>query len=443
MDPALTLYAIERFVEILGATSESAVVEWARDDTLGAEDVSQKIDLALTNVNGALGTQLDLATCHSLLLRLGFTCELSTEEQTLHVIVGSSRSDVREAADLIEEIARLYGYDRIPTTFPREPIIGLGRDKWQATRERTRDAMVDAGLREVLTYTMTSELVEARLLAGAPAESLAPHVRLLNPQSVERSVLRRSLLPELLVCAERNLRFRADCHIFEIGVVHLPERPGRAPKLPGQRWMLGLVMTGPVDPPSIHSPTIRDAGYFDATEALCTLFKRLAVANVKFEPTAQPTFQTNACAAVICDDKQVGHVGLIHPLVARAFNLERVVAAAELDLELLLGVVGQPPVARDVSRFPPIEIDLSFVVSEELRAGDVLQTVRDAGKNEVTAASIFDIYRGGNIPVGRKAVGIRLLISSFSRTLTIDEGRAIAGRLADVVRDRFGAELRT
>ena len=181
MDPALTLYAIERFVEILGATSKSAVVEWARDDTLGAEDVSQKVDLALTNVNGALGTQLDLATCHSLLRRLGFTCELSTEEQTLHVIVGSSRSDVREAADLIEEIARLYGYDRIPTTFPREPIIGLGRDKWQTTREGTRDAMVDAGLREVLTYTMTSELVEARLLAGAPAESLAPHVRLLQP----------------------------------------------------------------------------------------------------------------------------------------------------------------------------------------------------------------------------------------------------------------------
>ena len=202
-------------------------------------------------------------------------------------------------------------------------------------------------------------------------------------------------------------------------------------------------MTGPVDPPSIHSPTIRDAGYFDATEALCTLFKRLAVANVKFEPTAQPTFSDKClrrrnlrrqASRTRWPDRSAGGAR-IQPGARRRRGRTRLGAAAGRRRT----TAGRPrrfSVSAD-------RIDLSFIVSEELRAGDVLQTVRDAGKNEVTAASIFDIYRGGNIPVGRKAVGIRLLISSFSRTLTIDEGRAIAGRLADVVRDRFGAELRT
>lgn len=441
VDPALTIQAIDRFVEILRESCPGVRVEKIRDDTLGSENVVQTIDFSLSDVNNALGTEFDAATCKSLLQLVEIECDVSDDGQALRAVVGTSRLDISSAPDLFEEIARLHGYDNIPSSFPIEPVAGQGRGRQISARERVRDAMVNAGLREVLTYSMTSLEMESRLFLGTSLRP-GPYVRLINPQSVERSVLRRSLLPELLLCIERNQRFRADCHVFEIGTVFLPEQPGPGPNLPAQPWKLAIAMSGPIEPPSLHNPVVREASYFDATEAMTGVFKRLAISDVWFRPAAEPPFQPNACADVMCGTVKVGQVGLIHPLVARAFALPHIVAAAELDLGVLISLMREPPIAHDVPRFPPVDMDLSFVVAEDVLAGDLLAAARSAGGNDVLKASIFDVFRGGAVPLNHKAVGIRLVIGSFSRTLTIEEARGVAGQIVNFVREHFSAELR-
>jgi phenylalanyl-tRNA synthetase beta chain len=442
VDPALTVAAIDSFVQLLRRTCPDVTIEWARDRSLGDETLVRTIPVTVEQINASLGTGLSSETCHSIFARLGLDCAITGHGSHLVVKVGSARQDLVGAADLVEEIARIYGYDKIPDSFPADLAPGIGRGRAWVMRETARASMIESGLQEVLTYSMTSIEVEARLLAAESHPKPDLYVRILNPQSVERSVLRRSLLPELFLCVGRNQRHRDDCHIFEIGAVHLPEQSGPAPGLPAQPIRLALAMSGPLVPPNLHDPTVRDAGFYDALRVLQRVFRRMRLGELKLRPAAHPPFQANASAVVMCSGSAIGSIGLVHPLVARAFDLERPVVAAEVHLDAMIDLSGGPALFQEISRFPVSRFDLSFVVPNERPAGDLLEAARVAASPNLVAATVFDVFSGGSIPPGLKAVGLRLTVGDPGHALTHDEVRALSERVSGHITKLFDAELR-
>lgn len=442
VDPALTVLAIEHMIALIRETVPAARLEWLRDSSLGDEHEVRDFELRIDEIVAGIGTRIDAEQCRAILERLGLGCEIAADRRSLAVTVNSSREDIHEVADLIEEVARVHGYDKVAPTLPADPIAGRGRSDFIAGRETARTAMIEAGLREVLTYSMTSVAVEDRLQADAPGAERPPYVSLLNPQSVERSVMRRSLLPELLLCVARNQRADAGCHIFEIGSVYLADRPGPRPGLPAQPTRLALMMAGPLEPPTMHNPPARPAAFADAAEAIHHLARRLGLTEVELQPAALPPYQANACAAVRSGGTVLGHVGVVHPRVTRAFDLALPVIAAELDLRTLLAQAGGTATVQELSRFPETTFDLSFVVAEEVPAGALADVARAALGQNLVDVTVFDIYRGRGLAEGHKAVGLRSVVGALTHAMTHEESRTLADCVVAAVAAQLGGELR-
>jgi phenylalanyl-tRNA synthetase beta chain len=442
VDPALTVLAIEHMIALIRETAPAARLEWIRESSVGDECEVRNFNLRIDEIGASIGIEVDVEECRSILGRLGLPCEIAADRRSLAVAVDSSREDIQDVADLVEEIARIHGYDKVAPSLPADPIAGRGRSDFIVGRETARTAMIEAGLREVLTYSMTSVEVEDRLQADVPGAERPPYVSLLNPQSVERSVLRRSLLPEMLLCVARNQRSESGCHIFEIGSVYLADRPGPRPGLPAQPTRLALMMAGPLEPPSMHNPPARRAAFADAVEAIHHLARRLRLTDVVLEPDARPPYQANACAAVLSGGTVVGHVGVVHPRVTRAFDLTLPVVAAELDLQTVLVQAGGTVNVRELSRFPETTFDLSFVVAQGVPAGDLADVAGAALGENLVDLTVFDIYRGPGLAEGHKAVGLRLVVGAMTHAMTHEESRALADRVVAAVSAQLGGELR-
>jgi phenylalanyl-tRNA synthetase beta chain len=442
VDPALTMPAIGRIVQILRQTCPNLAVEWVRDQSLGREALTRSIRLSVVEVNDSLGSNLDAEQCRQILRRLGLSVEILAGGDALDIVVDSAREDLQGPADLVEEIARIHGFDALPATFPADAVAGTGRGGAVDGRELARAALVEAGLREVITYSLTSTEVEQNLLAGDPAAPAPAHVRLINPQSVERSVLRRSLLPELLLCVARNQRHAAGCHIFEIGSIYLPDAPGPAPTLPAQPTRIALAMSGPLNPAGLNVGAGGEAGFFDAVAAIELLGRRLLVPRLSLARVNQPPFQANACAVVRVGQQVLGHVGVVHPRVARAFGLAGSVVAADLDLQALLNSAGGPVAVREIPRFPVTTFDLSFVVPEDQAAGELSEAAGEALGDWLQDLAVFDVYRGPGVAEGFKAVGLRFAVAAATHAVTSDEGRQLSEQVVATLSQRFGAALR-
>jgi phenylalanyl-tRNA synthetase beta chain len=445
VDPQLTTDAIRRFIHLIVQNNESARVGRSHDYSLGVEDVERTIVLGISEANASLGTSISPMEMSALLERVGISNKLDQKSNSIIASISSDREDVTIPSDLLEEIARLYGYERLPGTMPLEPIPGHPRNNHRHLREQARDALVMAGLQEVMTYSLTSPDRERALLASEDKPiAEPPYVRILNPISSERTVMRRSLLPELLLCVQRNLRHSLGCHFFEIGQVFLPEGPTTTTLLPYEEYRVAIAMSGAAEPGSVHHQSARNADYFDAAEAVQFLFRHLHIDDVSFRPARHPAFHPGICAEVIGSAKVYGQIGEIHPLVARAFGLEgHRVLAVDLSLEMIIADAVRFFGVSEILRQPSIQSDISVAVTEDMLAGRLREIVRNAAGPLLQDVEIFDIYRGAGVPDGYKAVGLRLTLNAGERTLTTAEEREIFDRVVKQLRMEVGAELRT
>ena len=408
------------------------------------------IDLTMNEVERSLGIHFDLDAVVSILEPLEFKCEQISED-SLRVTVPNHRLDCEYPADLIEELVRIYGYDRIPLTemADRLPLQRSNRDL--QLEETVRDILVGCGLQEVITYSLTNLEREAALDPSLEVGDLAKesYVIVSNPITQERSVMRHSLLVTGLETAAANSRFRDRVEIFELGRVFFLEADA---ELPAEPRRLSVVMTGSRGERHWLATGGPDLGFFDLKGVVETLLARLHVPNAVFEPAEHPTFQPGRTARILLGESEknsgdmvpVGFAGEIAPAVRHAFGLPgRPVAAAELDLDVLLAHVPDTWFVEPISPYPAALQDLAIVVDEGVPAGTVERLIAESGGFLLKDIGLFDVYRGEPIPKGKKSLAYALSFQAPDKTLRDDIVAKQVQRIVKQLKKDLGAELRS
>lgn len=387
------------------------------------------ISFPVREVERLLGVRLFGLEIGTLLGRLGFGV---SGDDPLAVTVPSYRPDVTRPADLVEEIARLYGLDNIPATLPHGP--GGGLPDWERLRRGVRAAMLGAGYSEIFAYDFVGKSDIARMRFSDDDRRSRP-VEVRNPLSDEQAFLRTTLLPGLLEGLRLNeARHSGDAALFEVGAVVLAA-PGEP--LPEQPLHLGFAATGAVPGASWQRRQERDA--FDAVGLIETLGGAIGVP-LALEQAAQPGFHPGRSARVVVDGHPVGVVGEIHPDVAAAWNLSGRVVAGELSITALGD--RRPWAFLPPSQFPPVVFDLAFEVDARTPVGGVLAAVVTAGGPALEDVAVFDVFSGPPLEAGRKSVALRLTFRQPDRTMVDEEMIPVREAIAARVLADTGGRLR-
>jgi phenylalanyl-tRNA synthetase beta chain len=344
----------------------------------------------------------------------------------------------------VEEIARIYGYDRLPGSEMADELPPQRNNTSLEREERTRDLLVQAGLQEVITYRLTTPQAEARLLGQ---DHTAAYVTLANPSTPERIAMRHSVLSSVLDVAAENTRHHSRVQLFEVGQVYLPQNgQGEAAVLPAEPRRLAVVLTGPRRPAGWLPADTALVDFFDLKGVVETLLDGLHVAEVVFEPARHPAYHPGRVAMLNVNGQAVGLLGQLHPLVVEAYGLqvekEQPVLAADFDLDTLLAQVPNGHVVRSVLRFPPVQQDIALVVDEHLPADRVEALIRQTGQPLLVDVHLFDVYRSPQLGAGKKSLAYSLTFQSDTGTLT---DKVVARQQQNIVKrleKEIGAALR-
>jgi phenylalanyl-tRNA synthetase beta chain len=344
-------------------------------------------------------------------------------------------------ADLMEESARVYGYDRLPETRIADALPPQRANPAVEDEERLRDLLVELGLQEVVTYRMTSAEREARLAPdGLPLE-LQAYVRLANPSSSDRSVLRRSLLSSVLEIVERNARLTQRQALFEIGPVFYPSAGG---DLPQELARLVIVLTGLRDLPAWQDASPTPMDFYDLKGILEALAAGLHLGELRFEPAERPSYHPGKCARLLSGEQELGVFGELNPLLLERFELPpSSLLAAELDLGVLMPLMPDRFQVEPVPAYPPALEDLAVIVDEGLAADRVKEVIQQGGGKTVTEVKLFDVYRGEQIGPGKKSLAYSLTYQSPDHTLTDQELVQTRQRIIRRLEQELGAHLRS
>jgi phenylalanyl-tRNA synthetase beta chain len=413
--PELVAPAAGRATRLL-AEHAGGTVSAGMADTYPGKPTPQVIDLKLAEVKRILGVDVPPLEVTRILTALEFTVEPAGAD-ALKVTTPPHRLDIQAgAADLIEEIARIHGYDHIPATLLADPLPPQTGNADLEREERTRDRLVDLGLQEVITYSLATPEREAPL--NPPSGG---YVSLINPISTERSAMRHTVLAGVLEVVAFNLKHTDTVRVFEVGSVYL-QRDGT--KLPDEPRRLAIAITGKRTPPSWQDGTTPagDLDFFDLKGIVESLVGDLHLPNVAYRPATASHLHPGRSADLLLGDKPVGSFGELHPKVAKSFDVAgRAVLAGEFDLDALLAAIPSRFAYSPVPRFPAALRDVAVVVPEAVTNERILAEVRTAGGALLRDVRLFDLYRGPSIPEGTKSLAFALTYQADDRTLTDKE----------------------
>jgi phenylalanyl-tRNA synthetase beta chain len=455
--PAMAKPGVQRGLEYMAAWAGGKVAPGLVDEyPLPPED--PVVEVTPQDVKRLLGIELSAQEIADLLSRIEFECKVKGEKviaQTPPI-----RMDIGEGAvglaDVLEEVARLYGYDNIPETRMADelpPQVGNPVNEWE---ERLRDQLSDLGLQEVVSYRMTYPEREARLYAasagspwpvGQDGQTLREqdYVRVANPISPEKSVLRRSLLSSVLDALERNIiaggnaRLRKGLALFEIGPIF---EPGDG-ELPDEITKLAIVMTGQRDEISWDVQTSPIMDFYDIKGRIERLLARFRLTDVSYIPTDSiPYLHPGKAAEVQVDGKTIGVFGELHPLVKDKYEFEEYpVLVAEFDLAAMREMESDYEV-KTVPAVPPVLEDIALILDESIPAAQVETLISQTGGAVLTDVRLFDVYRGEQIGAGKKSLAYSLTYQA-EKTLTDKEAAAIRNKIVKRLEREIGAKLRS
>jgi phenylalanyl-tRNA synthetase beta chain len=360
----------------------------------------------------------------------------------LRVTPPAYRQDVTLAADLVEEVGRIHGYDRMPATLIRDELPPQQRNLPLEGAERIRDVLTGSGLDEIITYSMISLDDERRLHPEQEPPDAGRYLRVRNPLSAERAHLRRRLLAEGLNAARANLRFAPRVAVFELGAVFEPQA---GEVLPAEPPRLCAVLTGPREPASWLDGTAGAAfDFYDAKGLVEALLERLDVTDVSWQAGAEAAYHPGRSATLHARGEAIGQLGELHPRVADAFGLPRqAVCAVELDVRALLRHWSEGRQMTALSSHPPVYEDLALVVEESVAAEQVRGLIAETGRPLVRAVTLFDLYRGDQVGPGRKSLAYALTYQADDRTLTDEEVAKVRVKIVRRLERELSAQLRT
>jgi phenylalanyl-tRNA synthetase beta chain len=384
-------------------------------DTYPARLAPQVIDLPAKEIRRLLGVEIPLDEASRVLTALDFKVEKKGD--ALRVTTPPNRVDVQAgAADLIEEIARVHGYDRLPATLLADSLPEQTGNPDLEREEQVRDRLAAAGLQEVITYSLTTPEREAPLQPGDE------YVKLRNPISTERAVMRRTVLAGVLEVAAANLQHTDTLKLFEIGPVYLP-KPGE--KLPDEPRRLAIILAGKRSKLFWQEGSAGagpELDFYDLKGIVEGLAGDLHLPNVTYRPATRPALHPGQSAELVVEDKSIGSFGVLHPKVAQSFDLgRRTVLAGEFDVEALLTAIPARYAYQSVPRFPAALRDIAVVVEESLIGEQVTKEIIAAGGGLLKRSELFDLYRGPSIPSGTKSLAYALTYQAEDRTLTDKE----------------------
>ncbi|MFW6115258.1 MAG: phenylalanine--tRNA ligase subunit beta [Thermodesulfobacteriota bacterium] len=395
-----------------------------------------KIIMRVEKTNEILGVDIDKEVISRHLSSLGMAVR-DTGDKQMEVKPPPFRIDLTREADLIEEVARLIGYDNIPVTLP---AIRAGEEDTThiSLRDRIRTLLVGMGFSEVITYSFISP--QSIALLGADEQSvLHSFVKLLNPLSLEQSVMRTSLIPGLLSSARLNtLRGQYNLRIFEWGTIYLQGDE----ELPKEKQILAALITGrAADKQWYQAP--REVDFFDIKGAAEHILDGLGIEEASFSAyRPKEGFEPTEYANILFHGSEMGTLGRISKKVITHYELEDSAYLLELDIEALLLHVVWTRRFTPIAKFPSVRRDISLIVSDSTESAALIGIVKEMGKDLIEDVNIFDVYRGKGIDSKEKAVAITINYRSKDRTLTDEEVNRIHEEVIAELRYRTGARLR-
>ena len=431
--PALAEMGVRRGLQLMAEWSGGAVAPGLVDNyPLPPKDVV--VEVTPNEVKRLLGIELSAQKIAELLGHLEFECSINGE--TVTVKTPPHRLDIGEGvvgvADVLEEVARSYGYDRIPETRisdPLPPQIGNPVHEWE---EHLRDLLVSLGIQEVVTYRMTSPEREGRLVR------FDEYTRIANPITPERTTLRRSLVASVLEIAEKNARAES-LSLFEVGPVFEP----RKGELPNEPRKLAIVMTGRRLASAWDVKDSPTMDFFDLKGRIELMLAGLRFTDVAYAPVDSVNYlHPGKVAEVKVNGQTVGVFGELHPLVKEKYEVgDAPILVADFDLDALraaspaYGIVPVP-------EFPPVFEDIAVIVDESVPAARVEALIKQTGGRSVSAVSLFDVYRDEKLGAGKKSLAYNLTYQS-DKTMTDAEAAAIRNKIVKRLEQEVGAKLRS
>ncbi|NLC37676.1 MAG: phenylalanine--tRNA ligase subunit beta, partial [Clostridia bacterium] len=389
-------------------------------------------------VNAILGTDLSTETIKSILQRLQFPITQQSR-QGMTVAIPPYREDISGEIDLIEELARLYGYNNIPLTMPESGAKAERKTPLQKLIQTCLEVMTGCGLTQVINYSFINPQHIQRL-GLPPYHPWCRYIRLANPLSEEQSVMRTTLIPGMLNTALKNFnRQVTNLGIFEIGRIYLPSHdPGR---LPEEREMLTALISGK------HSPgwkwAEQDLDFFLLKGVAQTLIHQVARCEPEFIPlTDHPVYHPGRSAKILVDHIRLGEIGELHPDVQDSFDLKQRVCLLNLDLNTLEQFSAKAHRYRPLARFPSVDRDMAVVVPELVSAGEIGAIIENVGGEMLAKYELFDVYRGPQVPEGCKSLAYSLTYQSPERTLTDEEVNARHEKIKEALRQYLQADFR-
>jgi phenylalanyl-tRNA synthetase beta chain len=391
------------------------------------------IRLTTADFKRTMGLEYSLEQIETSLTALGFTCQADKAGSWVIVRAPYWRSDINIPVDVIEEVARIVGYEQIPTTLLPQAIPQQRPAPITALKRRVRNLVAGYGFQELVSFSLTSMDVLVKLSPESKKPEPMP-VHIANPASIEQEYLRPNLRAGLLAALTLNKAFIDEgLKLFELGKVYI----NRNENLPEEPDMLCGVICGPRSERWWQGAG-EPADFFDAKGIVEGLLQQLGI-TAKFEKSADGNLHPANQAAVTADGKQIGVMGELHPAVKEHFELTQPVFLFEINIPALLPLM-KDKVYRPIPKFPATVRDIALVVDSGVTHQQILETMK--GFSLVTDVALFDVYSGGQIPAGKKSMAYRLTFQSPDKTLTDQQVNGVQTAILKKLTTGLGATLR-
>ncbi len=414
----------------------NARVEEARADFYPEKYETPELEVKTARINSLLGIDIDKGEAKTMLEGLGF--EVSQLDDKLAVKVPGFRTDVEYEADLIEEIARVYGYNNIAYTQPAAREAG-GRTSRQKAEQKLCEFLKGQGLEEAYCFSLRGE--EDDFLPYLNEEQ-KQRSRLKNPLSRAFSELRTTLVPGLIESLSRNARNQVEqMSLYELGNVFFSPRPEADSKRPEEQQKIGLASMGAaesMDPWKLDAPD-----FFYLKGVMDNILDEFLIDDYKWQQAQHPLFHPGRCAELEINGNNIGYLGEIHPDITDEYDLPARAAAGEFDFSGLYSQAQFEDIEYEpLPRFPSMVRDLAVIVEEDLNSRDLQKKIKSAASDNLKQIKIFDFYQGEQIPEGRKSLAFQLTFLNREKTLKEEEVKEDMDKIISALQDEFGAKIR-
>ena len=428
VDPNGAKRAVDRAAQLLAQLGGGKVAHGAVDRYV-APVVEPSVSLRPARCNAVLGLKIPTETQKELLARLGF--KVSENDGQIRAQIPTWRRDIIREIDLIEEVARLYGYDRVEATLHSGSNTGAGRPLAGRLEDRARSACLRCGLTEISTYSLSNAIAHERAKID-----FSRAVLLRNPLSEDYTALRTSLVPSLLDVLKRNKgrRLRA----FEIGRVYHSRGAG---ELADEKRVLGLAL-GDAPARPHWQKNAAPVDFFALKAIVENVLREFGAPELAIFTSKNPSFHPGRCASISIGGEEIGFLGEIHPQIAQDWEIPGRVYVAQIDFDALVRHVSLVRKYEPFSKYPAVDRDLALVVPQEISAARLVEAARIAGGELLGDARVFDVYIGPHIPEGFKSVAIALRFQSSEKTLEQNEIEAAVARVLEA-QEKLGAKIRS